>query len=139
MFGMSDLTGVWRLMEFELTTADGKTSRPYGDKPDGRLVYTSGGVMTAHLGRGDRPAFAKLGETNAERALGALRTHFSYSGRYRIEDDQVLHDVDISISPDWVGATKARRISFDGEILVLTDEAPDRGDGVGVLKWRREE
>ena len=143
MASEKDLIGIWRLIRFEMTSSDGETSRPFGETPDGRLVYSAGGIMSAHLGRGDRPAFRQMGETNEARALGAMRTHFSYSGRYRVEDDQVFHDVDMSISPDWVGETKVRRISFDGADLVLTDEALEprlgRDSGVGVLTWRREE
>ncbi len=143
MASEEDLVGVWRLMGFEAVTADGETLKPYGDTPDGRLVYTEGGVMSAHLGAGDRPPFAELGDTNAERALEALRGHFSYSGRWRVEDDRVIHEVDLSISPDWVGAEKVRKIEFDGDDLILTDEALEgrlgRKTGVGRLRWRREE
>lgn len=143
MVKAADLVGVWRLVEFETETTDGARDRPYGDAPEGRLVYTAGGIMSAHLGRGDRPAFSGLGATNEDRALAAMRTHFSYSGRYRVEGDQVFHDVDMSISPDWVGTVKMRRISFDGPDLILTDEALEprlgRKAGVGRLRWRREE
>lgn len=138
-----DLVGVWRLMGFEAVTSDGETLKPYGETPEGRLVYTEGGVMSAHLGAGDLPPFAELGETNAERALAALRGHHSYSGRWRVEGDKVIHDVDISISPDWVGTEKVRRIEFDGDELILTEEALEprlgRKTGVGRLRWRREE
>lgn len=138
-----NMVGVWRLVSFETETEDGDTDRPFGDAPLGRLVYTAGGIMSAHLGRGDRPAFADLGEDNGARALGAMKTHFSYAGRWRLEGDRVVHEVDMSISPDWVGTEKTRRVAFDGPDLILTDEALEprlgRKAGVGRLRWRREE
>ena len=138
-----DLIGVWRLTAFEAEDEDGAVSRPYGDAPEGRLVYTAGGIMSAHLGAGGRPAFRDLGEDTASRALGAMRSHFSYSGRWRLEGDSVIHDVDMSISPDWVGTEKVRTVAFDGDEIVLTDETLEprlgRKTGVGRLRWRREE
>lgn len=138
-----DLIGVWRLVAFEAEDADGVITKPYGDAPEGRIVYTAGGIMSAHLGAGDRPAFADLGDTNADRALGALKGHFSYSGRWRLDGNRVIHTVDMSISPDWVGLDKVRTVTFDGDEIVLTDETLEgrlgRPTGVGRLRWRREE
>lgn len=138
-----DIWGVWGLVAFEMTTTDGETSTPMGDRPEGRLIYTQGGYMSAHLGAPDRPPMAEMGEAAASQALAALKTHFSYSGRYRIEGDEVLHAVDLSISPDWPGTTKRRRIAFEGDDLILVDETIEprfgRKTGVGRLVWRREE
>lgn len=143
MVSKNDLVGVWRLVSFEMRDAEGAASRPFGDAPEGRLVYTAGGIMSAHLGAGDRPRFADLGDTSEARALEAMRTHFSYSGVFDVDGDQVHHEVDMSISPDWVGTTKTRRVAFEDGDLILTDEALEprlgRPTGVGVLRWRREE
>lgn len=143
MPGANDLVGVWRLVAFEATDADGNVTRPYGDAPEGRIVYTSGGIMSAHLGAGGRPPFIELGDTTEQRALAALRGHFSYSGRWRLEGDKVIHSVDMSVSPDWVGTERPRTVTLDGDEIVLTDEALEgrlgRPTGVGRLRWRREE
>ena len=72
-----------------------------------------------------------------------MQTHFSYSGRWRLEGDRVIHDVDMSISPDWVGTEVVRTLAIDGDEIVLTVEALEprlgRKPGVGRLRWRREE
>lgn len=139
----NDIWGVWRLIAFEMKTSDGEMSTPMGACPAGRLIYTPGGFMSAHLGASDRPPMTEMGDSPASRALAALKTHFSYSGRYRIEGDEVLHTVDLSISSDWPGAEKRRRISLNGDDLVLVDESIEprfgRKTGVGRLIWRREE
>ena len=138
-----DLIGVWRLVSYEMETAEGERAKPFGERPKGRLVYTAGGVMSAHLGAADGPAFADLGDSNEARALAAMRRHFSYSGRWRLEGDQVIHDVDLSIFPDWIGGVQERGVMLDGEDLILTMDAREprlgRGAGVGRLRWRREE
>ncbi|MEL7464154.1 MAG: lipocalin-like domain-containing protein [Pseudomonadota bacterium] len=133
-----DLIGVWRLVSFMAEDEAGATSEPFGTASSGRLIYLAEGIMSAHLGAGDRPALSDMGASGAERALGAMRTHFSYAGRWRLEGDRVLHDVDMSISPDWVGTAKARDVSFDGEDMILTDRDPGGRLKVGVLRWRRE-
>ena len=134
-----DLIGVWRLIAFEAETGDGETVAPFGDPPDGRLVYTDGGIMSAHLGASGRPPFREMGEKSGERALAAMKSHFSYAGRWRLEGNRVIHDVDMSISPDWVGTEKVRTVAFDDADMILTDHDPGGRLMVGQLCWRREE
>ncbi|MEO1610930.1 MAG: lipocalin-like domain-containing protein [Pseudomonadota bacterium] len=133
-----DLIGVWRLVSFTAKDEADVTSEPFGPAPSGRLIYLADGIMSAHLGADDRPPLLDMGASGAERALSAMRSHFSYAGRWRLEGDRVLHDVDMSISPDWVGAVKARDVAFDGGDMILTDREPGGRLKVGVLRWRRE-
>ena len=133
-----DLIGVWRLVSFEADDENDDVVHPFGEPPDGRLVYTSDGIMSAHLGAADRPPFRRMGDNAGERALAAMKTHFSYAGRWRLEGDRVIHDVDMSISPDWVGAEKVRTVAFDGADMILTDHDPGGRLKVGRLRWRRE-
>jgi len=89
---------------------------------------------------GDRPL---LGAPNwriatDDEKLSAVRSYGSYSGRYEWGGDRVLHHVDASIYPNWVGATLVRLVTFDGADLVLRagDTGPDRPP-TPVLRWRR--
>ena len=41
--------GVWTLLSSVTTTADGKVSNRYGDKPSGRITYDGSGRMSAIL------------------------------------------------------------------------------------------
>lgn len=134
------LVGCWRLVSFELRTAAGNLLLPYGETPNGRIIYLRSGIMSAHLGAAERNSVLTGEDGLPERALDAIRTHFSYSGRYRVADDKVLHDVELCIVPDWVGRTVVRGLAFDDQDLILTDYAVKLAqyEGVGTLRWRRE-
>ena len=128
---MSDprLVGVWSLERFVLTLQNGARIEPLGGAPTGRLVYTAGGFMSAHIAPEGSPDAATLG----------------YCGRWRVRGSQVFHDVEISSRAGMAGRTQVRDMRFDGDRLVLTAEgaregpAPDARRGVGTLRWRRTE
>lgn len=126
----SRLVGTWALERFTLALPDGSRLEPLGHAPRGRIVYTPGGFMSAHLapeGPPDTPAPATLG----------------YCGRWRVRGDNVFHYVEISSRPDMAGRTAVRTMAFDGDRLVLTDEGAHEGPwsgariGTGTLRWRR--
>ena len=139
MIKRENLIGAWRLIAFEAETDDGEVVLPYSDSPDGRLIYTESGIMSAHLGASGRPGFADMGASGGARAVAAMKSHFSYAGRWRLDGDRVIHDVDMSIFPDWVGAEKIRTVAFDDGDMILTDNDPTGPLRVGRLRWRREE
>ena len=59
------------------------------------------------MGSGRRPFVAGdlLGGSTAEKA-GAAETYVSYCGRYEFHGPTVLHHVDLSFFPNWVGVTR---------------------------------
>ncbi len=123
------LVGVWALERYTLDLADGAIE-PLGSAPRGRLAYTADGFMSAHLapaaGAGEPPA-ATLG----------------YCGRWRLDGERVLHEVEISSRAGMAGTTQVRPMAFVDGALVLTAanarEAPGPGarTGTGTLVWRR--
>ena len=83
------------------------------------------------------------------RNRGTLRAaaaagYLAYSGAYTIENDDVLHHIELSLMPNWVGRTERRHVEWlptgDGEDLVLSTP-PTRTDGgrtaVNRLRWER--
>ncbi|MEM7545593.1 MAG: lipocalin-like domain-containing protein [Pseudomonadota bacterium] len=135
---MKDLFGSWSLVSFQVTLDKGGVTAPYGPDPLGRLVYTSNGYMSAHLMARERPI--PEGAAVEARALAIARTHFSYAGQFRIEGAEVVHVVDMAMSPDWIGQEKRRTIEWDGADLILTEKRARLGRdfGVGRLRWSRE-
>ncbi len=35
-----DLTGTWRLVSYRLISAEGDTTYPFGETPEGQIIYT---------------------------------------------------------------------------------------------------
>jgi hypothetical protein len=126
------LVGTWHLRRWEAVADDGHVDRPFGEAPQGIVVYTPDGVMITTIGRRDRPAIGSgdMMAGPAEARLGAMSTFISYSGTYRVEGHDVLHAVEMSLFPDWVGGVQRRHVhlSPDRRTLELsTDPMPLRG------------
>jgi hypothetical protein len=135
-----ELVGTWRLASC-VRRRGGRTEHPYGEQPVGLLLYTGDGRMSVHLASGDRTPLSSLDLTElpeTEVAL-AFRTYLGYAGRYRISGDTVVHEVEVSSIPDWVGTELVRRVSTSGQALVLRtpEDLTAEGSVVWELQWLR--
>ena len=142
MVEASDLVGAWRLDDWTIEYDDGRPStHPFGDDARGLLIYAAEGAMSVSVTRAER---AKLSGENvrampeAERAA-AFDSYFAYAGRWRLEDDQMVHEVDQALNPNFVATALARRIEHRGDQLILS-AAQQTASGATMenrLTWRR--
>jgi Lipocalin-like domain len=136
-----ELVGTWRLASCVRRRSGGRTEHPFGEQPVGLLLYTQDGRMSVHLAFGDREPLSSLDLAELPEAEAALafRTYLGYGGRYRISGDTVVHEVEVSSIPDWVGTELVRRVSTSGEALVLRtpEELTAEGPVVWELQWLR--
>lgn len=135
------IVGTWR-MESWLRIEDDGTKKPrFGPGAAGLLIYTADGFMAASLQDGGRTSFAGPDPYagTPEECRAAMATGHSYSGRWRVEGDAILHDVELSVFPNWVGSTQIRYFRFDGGRMILrTPPTHRRGStGYAELTWRR--
>lgn len=124
--------GAWRLVSTEFKDADGKLTYPYGPDPQGILTYTADGYMSGAIMDSQRQPFASgniFDATDAERAAVAYG-YVSYAGRFEVVEGKVLHHVEVSLAPNWLGTTQERGYRLDGDRLTLV--APR-----GTLVWER--
>jgi hypothetical protein len=135
------LVGTWRLISWESRDAGGQVSYPFGRGPTGCLIYTADGYMSAILTRADRVHFAAgdlLRGTEAEQARAAA-TCIAYAGPYELHEGRVVHHVEVSLFPNWVGSAQERRYELAGDRLSLST-APLLQDGRerrAYLVWER--
>ena len=126
MTGGTQLVGGWRLRSWVALGDDGSETFPMGDAPTGLLAYTEGGTMVALMAPADRPRFGSddlTGGTPDEQAR-AFSTFVAYAGRYRIEGDAIIHTVETSLFPNWVGTVQRRRWTLSDDGGTLTLESP---------------
>ena len=96
----ADLIGTWLLRRWQLTLDDGTAEEPFGQVPQGLVVYTVDGRMITTIGQRDRPAAANdLSTADDAARLAAIRTFIAYSGPFAIEGDDVVHTVEMSLDP----------------------------------------
>lgn len=137
------LLGTWHLREAFAVDAKGhRLYDVYGVAPSGVIHYGVDGRMMAlitHGGRerlsGDRQA------APADERAAAYKSSIAYAGRYELTGDWVLHHVDISTYPNWVGSALRRQLHLEDDCVVLLT-APQMQDGretVMKLVWQREQ
>lgn len=109
--------GAWHLVDWRIEYADGALTRPFGDGAHGYIVYTADGIMTATIAKAYRPPFNIANARNASVAAKAeaFDSYFHYAGRWRIEAEEVVHAVTMSLNPDMTGTEQRRLAVFDGE------------------------
>lgn len=135
--------GTWSLDAFEVQLADGTTVHAMGQGALGRLSYDADGRMSAMLSRADRtplsvPRLEAYGRAPADEKVLAFDSFMAYAGRYTVEEDAVVHHVELASVPNIVGARQRREACFDGDALVLRYVVTSsRGTRTNILRWRR--
>ncbi len=126
-----DLKGRWRVLSWVQRYDDGREVYPVGQSPCGFLQYDDDGRLAAMISRADRAPFTTGGQWNAsaEEKARAYDTFLCYSGTYELDGDLLTHHVDLSLFPNWIGATQKRRGNIaDGRLNIsarLEDGTPE--------------
>lgn len=153
----NNLVGTWKLVSWETTDRDGQTHYPFGKDAIGYITYTELGHMSATIMKAHR---LNIEVSSAElmnartvflrpwllltalkyikaiiRYLQASANYVSYSGKYEIQAETVVHYVEISLIPDWIGTEQVRQFQFIGDRLVLV--TPPIGGNPQTLTWER--
>jgi hypothetical protein len=138
------LVGTWVLRTYHRWL--GSTAEPsYGEKPQGMLSYDDKGRMSVHIMRPGRPMFATgdRWQGTAEELKAAFDGYFAYYGRYEVDPREgvVVHHVEGSLLPNWVGTQQRRLYSLSGTQLTLTTPTSRVGDQEAktVLLWQKRE
>ena len=132
------LLGAWRLVSYETIEASNRRGKPFGDAA-GRLEYDEDGNMAGQVMRPGRAA-VKRGDGATERVRAAYAGYIAYFGTFEVDADGkgVVHHVDGSLNPEWVGGDQRRALRFENDRLVLSADVVKAGHKVQhVLTWER--
>lgn len=116
------LVGAWRLLSWENRAADGQITYPMGADALGYLLYTADGRFSVTISRRGRAGFAAgdlLSGTTEEQAR-AVEGYVAYAGRYSFHGDRVIHHVELSLFPNWVGTDQERWVELSEDRLTLS-------------------
>jgi hypothetical protein len=116
------LIGTWRLQSFHLRTSDGEVTYPYGPDAVGYYLFSESGYMSVVVMAPDRPTFVSgdlMGGTTTER-VKAAETYISYTGRYRVDGDQLVVHPEAAFFPNWIAVDQVRIMSLEGDLLDLS-------------------
>jgi hypothetical protein len=114
--------GAWRLLSFEMRTTEGQVSYPFGRDAVGYIMYTENGYMSVAFMSANRRRYASgdiLGGSTEEK-VAAVDSYISYCGRYKVQGNKVIHHVEASLFPNWIGMDQERFFRLDGNKLYLS-------------------
>jgi hypothetical protein len=99
-----------------------RSPTPMGADPSGYVLYTADGRFSITISRRGRARFAAsdlLGGTAQEKAR-AVEGFVAYAGRYSFHGDRVIHHLELSLFPNWVGSDQERWVELAGGRLILS-------------------
>jgi hypothetical protein len=136
---IAPLVGSWRLLSHVTTFTDTKERLEiFGQKPDGRMVLTTGGRIMFLFMKSER----QPPKSDADRAV-LLNEMVAYSGTVRMDGPgRFITMIDLSGNPTWSG-DQLRLFTIDGDRLTIRTPAqtfPLSGGRLMVseLIWERE-
>jgi hypothetical protein len=109
------IVGTWSLVSVVYEDTATKERTPiYGEHPKGIQIATAEGRWLALMTAEGR----SIPKTDADCAQ-ALKTMIAYTGRYRVDNGQVITPVEAAWNEAWVGGEQVRNIRFDGNRLTI--------------------
>lgn len=132
--------GTWKLVSYENRSGD-QVTYPVGKNPVGYIMYNAEGYMAVALMASNRKRFSSIdimGGTTEE-IVAAYGTYLSYCGKYAVTEDRVIHHVEVSSYPNWIGQDQVRFYKFEGNKLILSTPFMILGGKQqrGYLIWER--
>ena len=140
----SRLIGVWRLLKYTDEHEDSDHAQPFGPNPQGFLIYTADGFVSAQLMKPGRPAFHSAdwhhGTPQEYEASGS--GYIAYCGIYEVDEEKatVTHIPSVSLLPNLIHGRQCRSIELQGDRLVLRAAGAPVAGGLNVisrLEWKR--
>jgi hypothetical protein len=135
------LIGTWKLVSWENRSLDGQVTYPLGEDAVGYISYTQDGYVFVSMMRSDRTEFTSgdLLRASAQEKVHAAETYVTYCGRYDFRGNTVVHHVELSLFPNWVGVDQERLVEIAGNRLTVSTR-PMLLEGIqrsGHLVWER--
>jgi Lipocalin-like domain len=123
----TEIVGTWRFLAYVRTDpTTGKNTNVFGEHPRGWLIYTAEGRMMVIV----VPESRKPLEKDKDR-IAHHKQMVSYTGRYTVAGDKVIHHVDVAWNEAWIGTDLVRSYKITGDRLTITTAPTKYGiDGV---------
>jgi len=137
-----DFIGTWNLLVCEHRLENGTVIFPLGKSARGLLVYTAEGYMSGTLMDPNRPRFGSqdLFGGSLEEKAAAAAGFVHYSGKFQVEEKRVIHFVELSLFPNWIGSKQQRFYRFENPNRLDLSTNAFISDGVkqtAHLIWER--
>jgi hypothetical protein len=111
----SALVGSWKMVSYQRVVDNGTPQNGLGEHPKGVVIFTpEGRVVLFTTADGRKPATTDEGRAELWKSMVA------YTGKYRIEGNDLITSVDVSWNEEWNGTEQLRHFKIDGNQLIFT-------------------
>lgn len=120
----SQFIGTWKMVSVEERKPNGEIVEPrYGARPSGYIIYDTTGHVAVQIMKPGRARFASddAAQATAAEAKAAFDGYGAYFGTYEINEPEgyVIHHVEGSVFPNYVGSDQKRGFELSGDQLIL--------------------
>ena len=138
----SRLVGTWTLKSWTVKHDDGSEVNYFGDSPNGILIYSPEGYMSAHIARSDRENHTSNGlyDNNTEEMVASFKSYFGYYGKFYLENENtIVHHVMDAQFPNWKNDLQKRFFTLEGtDLEIITPPIETEGRSiVHHVIWQR--
>ena len=116
MVSLEDLIGTWKIESCEARYLDGRIGpHPVGEGARGYILYNPDGYMSLEIMAERRLPFNEQDPFAAteEEYLSAYRSHLSYSGTFAIRGEEIIHAIEVSSYPNFIGECINRHVRIE--------------------------
>ena len=118
--------GSWELQEWITESKYGKKEFPLGADAIGQIKYESNGTMSVMIMKNNRPQLLSEDplQGHPDEGVIAFKGFIGYTGNYEVNlnSKQVVHTINISSFPNWVGQNQIRKFEFNDDKLTLSTD-----------------
>lgn len=123
MITKENIVGEWKLQDF-IIESNGEI-RPWKNNAHGLLIYTESGYMSVSIN----------GEIETEKSFSdKFKSILFYSAKYRIEEDNIIHEVINASDVNRIGKQLIRTAFQEKDKLILIGKGEF---GVATLTWKK--
>lgn len=120
----NQFVGTWKMVSVEERRPNGEVVEPrYGARPSGYIMYDMTGHVAVQIMKPGRSRFASNDAAQATQAeaKSAFEGYGAYFGTYEVNEAEgyVIHHVEGSVFPNYVGTDQKRFFELSGDQLVL--------------------
>jgi Lipocalin-like domain len=120
------MIGAWQLISFECKGEDDIVDYPFGKDAQGLIMYSADGYVSLNVMRAGRSAYIEKALYERSDIKYSDLPYLAYSGRYYVNEawPSVVHDLEVSLYPDWLGLQELKLINLQYGFLQLSSAGP---------------
>jgi Lipocalin-like domain len=134
--------GVWTLVSVENRNADSSITLPYGENPQGMLVFELNGDYAIQILKAVRPNVAAndKNKATAEENAALVQGNNSHFGTYSIDETKhaITFHVEHAFYPNWEGTVQVRSYTLENNLLrYVVTHTTNGGAVTAVVVWKK--